>query len=284
MTDLSHHQFIDIHYHANPDLYRRRYSALDAGRQYQTLNGAVVLKSHLGSTTIHASLAQSKGLPVYASLVLNAIAGGMDYRVVLRALAEYNESSKLLVHFPTLTGRQYHSRLSRTLVHPYLEKQVLASETLFNEQQQLKKAAIDVLKMAKDYPIVLSTGHASKEETYRLIDYCAKYGVPDLFLNQPANPLTGLSAEELEAIANHSFVWIEQTLLTYLIGHQSKADLAKVLCSIPRVIYSSDLGQTSQMGIADWFRYSKRLFAELNLPVERQQELWRDNPIQLLKR
>ncbi|TAK75003.1 MAG: hypothetical protein EPO11_06140, partial [Gammaproteobacteria bacterium] len=86
---LDQADFIDIHYHANPDLYKRRYSAIEAGKLYQYQKGAVVLKSHLGATSIHASLAQQEGLPVFPSIVLNAISGGIHYRSVLQALCEY---------------------------------------------------------------------------------------------------------------------------------------------------------------------------------------------------
>lgn len=284
MPTLADYTFIDIHYHASPDLYERRWNAIDAGRRYQALNGAVVLKSHLGSTSVQATLAQQSGLPVFPSLVLNAIAGGIDYRVILRALAEYQPiiPSKLIVHFPTITGRKYSSKLSRQLSYDALSEHTLAPETVFNEQGQLRKNVIDILKMATDYPVVFSSGHASKEETYCLIDAAARLNVPAFLLNQPANPLTGLNAQALMEICDHEFVWVEQTLLTYLLGHQDKTDFTQVLTTLPRVIYSSDLGQTSQMDIAEGSAFSQQFFSELALPPSRLQALRRTNALQLL--
>ncbi len=278
------YQFIDIHYHAAPDLYNRRLDAIEAGLCYQKLHGAVFLKSHLGSTAVQATIAQKKGLPVFPSLVLNAIAGGIDYRVIMRALAEYqsSQSAKMIVHFPTITGRQFQSKLTRQLTHDYLSQQTLRAETLFNESKVLRKEVVDILKMAGDYPIVLSTGHASKEEVFALIDACLKYQVPNLLLNQPANPLTGLDAKALKQLPPNDFIWIEQTALTYLLGHQTKEDFAEVLTSLPRVIYSSDLGQTSQMDVADWLCESKKWFDEFNLSAQRKDELCRGNAYQLL--
>lgn len=281
---LNDYKFIDIHYHASPDLYERRLTALEAGICYQNLGGAVVLKSHLGATSVQATLAQSQELPVLPSLVLNHIAGGIDYRVIIRALAEYQPqiAAKMIVHFPTITGRKFQSKLARELISDTLSKETLASETLFNENNQLRPEVIDILKMAKDYPIVLSTGHASKDETYCLIDACVKYGVSALLLNQPANPLTGLNAKDLNEIAKHDFVWTEQTALTYLLGHQSKEDFAAVLNTVPRLIYSSDLGQTSQMDVDNWLSYSETLFNEFKLSSQRKDELWRTNALKLL--
>ena len=281
---LNDYRFIDIHYHANPDLYLRRWSAIDIGRRYQALDAAVVLKSHLGSTAVQATLAQMEGLPVFPSVVLNHIAGGIDYRVIMRALSEYTPvvASKLVVHFPTITGRSYHAKLQRKLVHNSLGFCSQRAETLFNNEKRLRKEVIDILKMSADFPIVLSTGHASKEEVYALVDACDTYHVPQLILNQPANPLTGLDFHELLALSKSEKLWFEQTALTYLLGHQTKEDFKQVLKELPQVIYSSDLGQTSQMDLDDWRVASDGYFKEFGLSLKRADELSRINAIKLL--
>ncbi|WP_028388886.1 DUF6282 family protein [Legionella fairfieldensis] len=284
MKALADYKFIDIHYHASPDLYNRRLNVMEAGFCYQQMNGAVVVKSHLGATAVQATLAQNQGLPVLPSLVLNHIAGGIDYRVILRALAEYQPhvAARMLVHFPTITGRKFKSKLIRQLSHDYLSPHTMANETLFNESGRLKREVMDILKMTRDYPIVLSSGHASKEEVYSLIEACIKENVRALLLNQPANPLTGLTANTLKELTIHDFIWVEQTALTYLIGHQTKEDFIEVLNNVPRVIYSSDLGQTNQMDIAAWRHYSDRLFHDFHLSPMRKEELWRTNALSLL--
>ncbi|KTD52756.1 DUF6282 family protein [Legionella quateirensis] len=285
MQALDDYKLIDIHYHANPDLYLRRWDALEAGKIYQSINGAVVLKSHLGATSIQATLAQRIGLPVLPSLVLNHIAGGINFRAVLQALNEYQPliPARMIVHFPTITGRKIKSRLSRTVTHPELAPYSLRHETLFNDHYQLRDEVIDVLKMAKDYPIVLSTGHASADELYQLVDACIQYNVRSLLLNQPANPLTNLNATQLKELAKHEFIWIEQTLLTYVLEHQTKEDFGEVLSSLPRVIYSSDLGQTDQMDIKHWIDYSEHVFSELKLSEQRKKELLSLNALNILK-
>ncbi|MGC1182145.1 DUF6282 family protein [Legionella sp.] len=284
MNKLSDYKFIDIHYHASPDLYERRWHAIKAGQIYQSLHGAVFLTSHLGATSIQATLAQQLGLPVFSSLVLNHIAGGINYRVILQALNEYQPviAAKMLVHFPTITGRPFQSKLSRKLSYNKLSKYCLKRETLFNSQQKIRQKAIDILKMANDYPIVLTTGHASKEEIYCLVDACITYNVPALLLNQPAHPLVNLKALNLEELTQNEFVWIEQTILTYLLGHQDKDDFAAVLKSTPRVIYSSDLGQINQMDVESWQVYSNSIFNELQLSPQRRDDLIRGNATQLL--
>ncbi len=285
LKKLSDYKFIDIHYHAEPDLYTRCLDALDAGKDYAKLEGAVVLKSHLGSTTVHATLAQKAGYPVFASLVLNSIAGGIDYRVIMQALAEYQPiiEAKLLVHFPTITGRKHNSTLNRKLTNPHLQAYSLKGLNLTKESSvfELKNEVVDIIKMSRDYPITLSSGHANKEEVYALVDACDKYQVK-LLLNQPANPLTNLNADELLKITECPWIWVEQTFLTYILGYQDENDFTDVLQKVPRVIYSSDLGQTNQMDISGWRLHSQQKFEELTLSYERKEELWKTHALTLL--
>lgn len=282
---ISDYEFIDIHYHANPDLYHRRWNAIEAGHHYATLNGAVVLKSHLGSTSVQATLAQQAGYPVFASLVLNSIAGGLDYQVIIRALCEYQPviPANLLVHFPTITGKKHSTKLNRQLTHAHLQPYALKGLQLTKENSpfELKKEVIDIIKMAKDHPIVLSSGHANKEEIYALIDACDQHQVK-LLLNQPANPLTGLNVDELLKMTHCPWIWVEQTFLTYSLAYQDENDFIDVIQKVPRVIYSSDLGQTDQKDIAEWREYSKQLFEKLKLSYQKKETLWKTHALTLL--
>lgn len=285
LKKLSEYKFIDIHYHAEPDLYARRFNALEAGKHYAALEGAVVLKSHLGSTAVHATLAQHAGYPVFASLVLNSIAGGIDYRVITHALSEYQPviKAKLLVHFPTITGRKHNSQLNRQLINTNLQIHSLKGLNLIKEEGkfELKNEVLDIIRMSKDYPVILSSGHANKEEVYALIDACDKHQVK-LLLNQPANPMTNLNAAELLKITDCPWLWIEQTFLTYVLGYQNENDFADVLQKVPRVIYSSDLGQTSQPDILDWRLRSQQKFTELKLTHDEKEKLWKKHALNLL--
>lgn len=284
MIEKMQFNFVDIHYHAMPDLYVRKYHVFDAGEKYSQLKGAVVLKSHLGSTSVQATLAQIEGLPVFPSIVLNKFAGGIHYRNVLHALSEYNPvfPSKLIVHFPTITGRQHKSKLAREFYNNNISGVALEAETISDRSDSIRDEVIDILKMSKDYPIVLSSGHASKKEVYSLIDQCIKYDVNNLILNQPANPMTGLSANELIEINKYPFVWIEQTALTYLLSYQNEQDFKAVLKDVSNVIYSSDLGQTTQPDIGQWLAQSTRWFLKFGITNERRDTICLKNPLQLL--
>ncbi|MCA0402950.1 MAG: DUF6282 family protein [Proteobacteria bacterium] len=280
------YDFIDIHYHASPDLYERLNDALSAAKQYTEQKGIVVLRSHLGSTSVQATLAQQQGLAALPSLILNSIAGGIHYRTIMQALAEFKPTllhGHMIVDFPTITGRTYPSKLQRQIVYPSLAKYCFQAETLFNDHYRLRQEVIDIIKMANDYPILLSTGHALKEEIYSIIEIADKYQLRALLINQPSHPLTNLKVKELTELAtNYSFIYVEETTLTYLLGHQSKENLSEALKTIPKLIYSSDLGQPKQMSIADWYSFSKNLLENLQLPIKRQQDICLNNAMELL--
>ena len=277
--------FLDVHYHTNPDLYKRRGSAIETGRIYKELNGAVILKSHLGSTVQSSVICQAEGLPVYSSIVLNKIAGGLNYKTVLRALSEsdtFGEFS-LLVHLPTITNTNHKSHLKRDFSNEIAAQYAEEAEPIVINKK-LRKEVSDILKMSNDFPIVISTGHATKAEIMLIIEECYKLNIKKLMLNQPANPITGLKFEDLKYLCDaHKFLWVEQTALTYLLKYQTWDDFESVLQYLPRVLYSSDLGQTSQPDIYQWRALTDKWFEEAGLSKVRIKEISLDNPLQLIR-
>lgn len=103
-----------------------------------------------------------------------------------------------------------------------------------------------------------------------------------LLLNQPANPITGLKAYDLEKLSENKFLYFEQTYLTYTIGYQTKSDVFYVLEKIPNTIYSSDLGQTTQIDIMQWISLSEEIFIKAKVSLQRKKEITIKNPLKLL--
>ncbi|OIK27491.1 DUF6282 family protein [Streptomyces malaysiense] len=276
--------FVDVHYHVGPDAYVRRHTAVTAGEQYARLGGWVVLKNHLGSTAAQAWEARQQGLPVSGSIVLNDIAGGLDTRAVEQAVVQHGEDSglRLIVHLPTVTGRTHKSRLARTPAHPLLARDGLRPLTVTDGEGGLRAEVREILRMARDLPIVISTGHADGREVALLVEEAVRLDVPRVMLNQPANPMTGLTCADLLDIASAEQVWAEQTALTYLLGYQDWDDFSAVLAKVPRAVYSSDLGQTSQMDIGEWTTHSRDWFEKAGLDEGRVTEVVRDAPLRML--
>ncbi|MFG3285490.1 DUF6282 family protein [Streptomyces sp. NPDC048111] len=276
-------RFIDVHYHVGPDAFLRRHTAATAGALYAEHGGWVVLKNHLGSTAAQAWEARQQGLPVSGSIVLNRLAGGFDPRVVEQAVIQHGDDSglRLIVHLPTVTGRTHRSRLTRTPSHPLLADGQPAL-TVADESGALRPEVTELLRAARDLPVVISTGHADGHEVRLLVDEVVRLDVPRLMLNQPANPMTGLSCKDLVEVAAAEQVWTEQTALTRLLDYQDRADFADVLSLLPRVVYSSDLGQPSQMDIPDWLTWSQKAYADAGLTPERVAEVTHGGPLKML--
>ncbi|MDF9816423.1 DUF6282 family protein [Streptomyces sp. SPB162] len=276
-------RFIDVHYHVGPDAYLRRHSAAGAGSIYAEHGGWVVLKNHLGSTAAQAWEARRQGLPVSGSIVLNDLAGGFDPRAVEQAVIQHGDDSglRLIVHLPTVTGRTHRSRLTRTPAHPLLADG-MRPLTVTDDRNALRAEVRELLCAARDLPVVISTGHADGHEVRLLVDEAVRLGLPRLMLNQPANPMTGLTCKDLVEVASAEQVWTEQTALTRLLEYQDWTDFADVLSLLPRTVYSSDLGQPSQPDIESWLVWSRTVFDEAGLTPERVAEVTHAAPLEML--
>jgi hypothetical protein len=276
--------FLDVHYHARPDVYQRRRGVIETGRCYRDLGGGVVLKNHLGSSVAAAEAARELDLPVLGSVVLNAIAGGPAWRAVAQALAQVQAplSGRLLVHLATFTETRHVSRLTRQVSNDFAGRDGLQPCRLCDDNGQLTSEVLDVVRHARDNPVVLSTGHADRDTVFRLVEAAQRHGLPRLMLNQPASPMTGLTAADLKALAAEPWLFVEQTALTYLLGYQPWEDFAAVLKEVPNVIYSSDLGQTSQIDLPEWRQASRRWFEAAGLDPERIKAIELERPLAML--
>ncbi|MFZ5295499.1 DUF6282 family protein [Enterobacter bugandensis] len=277
-------RFLDVHYHARPDSYQRRYSAMEAGERYAQYQGGVVLKNHLGSVSALASAMQEQGLPVFGSVVLNAAAGGINLNVVRQALSQYQfeGAPRLLVHLPTVVPTAHKSGLSRTFSNEYARHFAGQPLPIADEAGELRSGVKTLIHFARHHDIVISSGHATKDQTLRLIEAVERVGGCRLMLNQPANPMTGFTARELRALGEHEWLFVEQCALTVYLGYQPLDDLCEVLTGVHNLVYSSDLGQPGQPDIGEWLEDSHRWFREAGLDAARIEEIALLNPLRML--
>lgn len=277
--------FLDIHYHANPDTFVRRLGPIETGRRYAALGGAVILKNHLGGCSQMASVAASQGLPVLGSLVLNPMAGGVSLRAVQQELCFRNCQSegRLIVHLPTQVLHKHKSVLKRDYRNTSIEDYSLNAEPLCLPDGSPRPELRELMDFAETAPIIVSSGHANRCEVEMLIELAGNRKTPvRLMLNQPANPMTGMSAKDLIALGAPEWLFIEQTALTVLLGYQSKDDFYSTLSDVPNLIYSSDLGQTSQMSPDEWRRWSVVHFDEAGLSEARRRQIELTTPLRML--
>ncbi|MDD7804873.1 MAG: DUF6282 family protein [Endozoicomonas sp. (ex Botrylloides leachii)] len=276
---------LDVHYHARPDSFKRRYNVIEAGKIFSKNSMGCVLKNHLGSTTSLASLAQEFDLPVFGSIVLNSISGGINITSIKQALCQYSfyQNGRLIVHLPTVVKTNHSSVMNRKFSNTSVEKYSQEVNRITTSNGTLKSEISALIAFSQENDIVISTGHASKREIYSLLEFIDKYGGGcRLMLNQPANPITGMSAKELIALGKHDWLFIEQTALTVLLKYQSFDDFTLAVKKIPNLVYSSDLGQLCQIDIEDWIKQTNYWFDTMGVSKERYKEISLFSPLRML--
>lgn len=275
---------VDLHYHAGPDLYRRRYTCYEAGARYANIGGWVVLKSHLVSTAAQAWEARRAGLPVSGSVVLNDLSGGIRPQTLEQAVYAHGADSpvRLVAYLPTLAGSAHPSRLVREPFHPLLDPTRRPGPRVVDEDGRLRPGVREVLRAAKDLPIVLATGHCDRQETERVIDEAVRLGLPRLLLTHATHPMSGWTPKELSGLRDVPGLYVELTALTVLLGHRDLTHVGEVAVAHPNVVYSSDLGQPDQPPPAAWLRLSRSWFARAGLGPQQVRAITRDNPARVL--
>ena len=273
---LNNYDFIDLHFHINPDLYIRRFDELEASQEYRKLNGAFLSHNHLG-------FVQTSKENIFDSCILNNIFGGLNYKSIQNILKnrEY-KLTKFLVIFPTITGRNHKSKLSRNVREGINEMKAFKPETVSDEIKLYSKT-IDVIKFCKENDLCLATGHASKKEVYSILEACYKLSFHNILVTQFSNPQTGILADEALQISKFfPFAYFEQTALTLLLEYETKENFFSVIKELPNLIYSSDLGQTSQMDPKEWIVFSRNLFQEAGILSKRISQITKQNPINFI--
>ena len=226
--------FLDVHYHVNPDAYIRKFDAISAGTEYQKLGGGVVLKSHLGCCAAVAATAQLNNKPVFGSIVLNDISGGVSLRAVKQSLSHYSFENcpRLIVHLPTIVKSEHKSKLKRAYSNKSVENYAMNAYAIVDNNGKLTSEIEALFDFCQHEKVVISTGHASRHEVEALVNLAIKKGGLKLMLNQPASPITGMQAKDLKSLGNYDWLYPEQTALTLLLGYQSLEDFYEVLSSV----------------------------------------------------
>ncbi len=250
-------KFFDPHIHINPDMYMRKYDLFSLGEELKKVDSSAVLKSHLCSTIIQAKMAQKLGYKIYGSIVLNRCSGGISIETVKAAIAA-NEDNKMLIYMPTLFKGQIKIKASET-IHPIINN--LSSEDEIGESVSRRYEISEMLTILSYYNIPITTGHMTKKDIEFFLDLAIKKGTK-VILTHPLHKMIGLSLEDLRDITNNRNVFMELTILMYILEQQKEEDIRKVFNNISykKIIVSSDLGQVKNCSVTKGYElYSNML-------------------------
>ncbi|WP_156377875.1 DUF6282 family protein [Williamsia sp. Leaf354] len=281
--DPARRPFVDLHHHAGVDTLRRRRTVIETGEAYAAIGAWVVVKSHLVPTTAAAWEARARGLPVSGSVVLNHGVGGLDPRVVVTAVLAHGPDApaRTVVYLPTVTGHAHPAGGGQRPFHPDVAAHA-AGVAVSDDDGHLRRETLEVIACCADLPVVLATGHSTREEVLRVIDAAVARGVSRLVVTHATHPMVGLTDTDLRDLADVEGLAIELTGLTYILGRQRPEQFFDSVRAHPRVLLSSDLGQPTTVDVVDWLPWTREWMRAGGLGDDAVRSLLVTTPAELL--
>lgn len=256
--------FIDSHFHAGPDVRKRRTSIEEAAEEYRTHKGAVWIKSHSQQTITAAARLRGRGLAVGGIAVLQL----KDFESFSRieTLLSENKSSDVMrpiISLPTLNADNF--------VDLY-------------DSRSFRNNLDRVIKMVLEFDAVLSSGHVPAVWFHRIISKAGPTASEVLILITHAfHPLTNVNSVYDDLVGRHN-IFFEHTELTRHFGRIDEEEHARILSDCPNLVYASDFGQPATPTVGEWRKESSAVFDSVKLSASRRREISLENAAHLLLR
>ena len=202
---------IDMHAHGYPQFtlnmpgrqnnYEWAKAAANAGM------AGIVMKSHIWPTVGEAHILgeMQLGVNVYGSITLNYPVGGLDPLAVQIAA----ESGAKVVFMPTWCSKNDISKGAHYVdrMRPYLTvvDEVMKDKpglTVLCEDGELNAETQAIIKLCKEYDLVLASGHLSIEESLKLCSAAASDGVKFVLTHPLNSPLIAASLDQMKQVAD----------------------------------------------------------------------------------
>ncbi len=281
----------DLHTHGFPEIHPSLGMALDDFEQaeYAKERGMAgyVLKSHIWPTMdrVYHIRQRVDGIRVVPSIVLNSLIGGINPGVLEAAILQGCEAAC----FPTWTSANdlANNGFSRTIRKylPSLTAFMKAGLSVLDGAGALTSEARDVIRVAKEAEILLSTGHLSGAECVALAREAERIGFRRLVFTHPDSRSVGASEDEILEAARCG-AYIEWTLHGMLPKSQ-RISPQKVVEWIERLgpescVVTTDVFGTSGLPEPDQMQMYLGLLYELGVSTEDIRLMSHVNPIALL--
>ena len=217
---------IDLHCHGYPEIslgVKMRVEDLEAAQwAAQARMKGFVLKSHMWPTVgrVYQLKNQMKGIEVWPSITLNASVGGFSPWSTESALKQ----GAKVIWMPTWSAKNDLQRggFSHFMKNhlPTLNKYGIEDGlTVFSNSGEIDWRVRDILSLAKDYDVAVSTGHLSPEEGMALGREAKRMGLKKLIFGHPDSKSVGGQVEHIKEMAEMNF-FVEFTFLGLLPAFQ----------------------------------------------------------------
>ena len=178
---------IDLHIHSNPSLFKRIGSDLDIAKHAADNQlTAVSIKNHFESTVGRAFLADEaiEGTRVFGGLVLNHFTGGLNPSAVETAVSLGAKQ----IWMPTIDALGHADAFGHTGGYGYQESnsQIRSSGiTILNDESELVEEIKIIVELVKAANVILGTAHLSRDEIFKLAEFCNKFEFNNLLITHP---------------------------------------------------------------------------------------------------
>ena len=240
----------DLHVHAAPSLFDRWGDAWDLTElcRKEGVEG-FVLKSHHGSSVGAAAIldAHFPNVRVLGGLVLNHFVGGLNPYAVDASLS----LGARVVWLPTIHAAEHGKRLGKLGGFGFLPSRAKLTPSeglsILEGEGKLARPMRDILDRMNGEPVVLATGHISKDEIFVLHKYIAEQGLKiRLLLTHVFFTVPNLTPAELQQL-QAPWTWFEVAFATIspLVKFKTAAQIAQGIKGVPGAnwIMTSDSGQ-----------------------------------------
>lgn len=281
MAKVSLKNVIDIHVHSAPDIRERAYTdieLMEAGIRVGAR--AIVIKSHHGITMNRAFLVNEfnsilhhgdNHFTMFGSITLNKAVGGLNRVAVETAL----KMGAKVVWLPTAHAVNQ------------LTKDGKSGGIECVRDGHVVPELIDILKLVKEYDVVLGTGHLAPHEIFIVTETARNIGVNKIVVTHPEFYIVGMTLEDQIKIVRDYGVYLERCYAQPLGGGRYKSNLADNLLTIREVGYkniviSTDGGQVEnphwEIALAEYLQY----LSDNGISEEQIETMSRDIPAKLL--
>lgn len=268
----------DLHIHCAPDPSTvRRYDVLDCAREAQKAGMAgIVMKSFFYNTTVVAQHVERMvpDVKVYGSVVIGDLTtGGLDYAA--RIIESEAKIGCRVVWFPAFDAAYC--------------KKCLGQEggiSVLDEAGNLKPEVYDILKVIKEYDMLLCSGHMSVPETLAVFRAAREAGITRLVATHPlVTAWPSFTMEEMRACTELG-AYIEfcfgQTLpRCNSLDPRKYVEVVKEL-GAEHCFISTDFGQVTESSPAEGMRSCIAMMLQFGCTPEEVKLMCQDNPYKLL--
>ncbi len=284
---------IELHAHAYPEFSLRMRGRVHEIEWAELARAAgmraIVMKSQVFPTVERANLVRKvvSGIDVYGGITLNHPMGGLNPVAVeiagelggkaiwMPTWSSKNDLSKSQFYLNRM--KAYIKTLNQTVPGPESGIEIL-------DGGRLKSVVKEIVQIARDHKMYVSSGHLSIQESLALVEECTKQRVP-FTLAHPFSRSVGASVEEQKEVARRGG-YVEHCFITTMPMHQ-RLELSKIVEAIQavgpsRTVLTTDAIQTWNPPPPELMRMYVASLLQLKIEEEAIRKMIQENPSKIL--